>query len=493
LSECPGHDWRLRAADGLVAAAAVGSYVVVMVCVTFNRKEWFDTVGYALPGANYVERGTLSMPQLGSQMGLDRFWLLSAPWIAVGPIPWMKAFGAGRISNLVGLVFLGLVNLAILTWAIRRVLRLRSWGLPALVALPFLLHRAALSEYYNQRYTTLACGLLTLAFLPTSRGRPWWQWLAAGLLPLVHPAMLPASVLWLAAELLDRSPWLRPSDGTRAPSIPWLGIAAYVGGMVLTAAWYGRLGPLREQFLPHLRFGNYRALSPLIGLLDIPAAPIPRLPSLALNFGIVGLALTLMAAGLSRSLRHRVGPVLLPALVIALILPYDALRGFRYYYFFLMGLGPCLLGVFASGRARRLVCGMAVLLALPNLAISAWLDLKRPDLTTTAQGSRFVVEHTRPGDRIVLGPPFVLVSAPPTLPGDRTAPRVVPMDYYLDPFDPATFIRDIRAHCDVYIGEEEWFYRPVWIRDRGEPLFPRFDITTFDFRGQRVIVARARP
>src|SRR5258708_950993 len=141
------------------------------------------------------------MPQLGSQMGLDRFWLLSAPLMAVGPIPWMKAFGAGRIPNLIGLLCLGLLNLAIVMWAVRRVLRLHSWGLTALVALPFLLHRAALSEFYNQRYTALASGMLTLAFLPTTSRRPWWQWLAAGLLPLVHPAMLPASILWLAAEL----------------------------------------------------------------------------------------------------------------------------------------------------------------------------------------------------------------------------------------------------------------------------------------------------
>lgn len=482
-----------RRADRAFAALLFLLYAAIVVQAAFNRREFFDTVGYALPGANLVERGTLSLPQLGDQLGLDRVWLLNAPFIVLGPVPGMALLGAGRIPNVLGVVILALANGLAFIWALRRALPRGPLTIAVLAMMAFLLHRNALGELYNQRYTVATFALMALAFAPprenAARHPPSWQWLAAGALPLMHPSLALALAVWCLARVVDA---LRPDP----PAAPWprLGPLLFLIALGLAVAWYGRVEAFETQFLTHLRFGNYRASPPWVGLTQVYASPIAGAPSWALNALIVAFALAVLVAAPVRLSQGGPAPradAWPPALAIALALALDGTRGFLYAPYYLLGLGPPLVIALAGPRARRGALAALALIALGHLAISSRLDRAPPDWTTTRQAREFVLDYSRPGDRIVLGPPFVLVAAPARLPDDRAVPRVVPMDYYLGPFDAPTFLRDIRAHCNLYIGEEEWFYRAVWVKpERGEPIFPNARLQRVSFRGRTVLVAR---
>lgn len=250
--------------------------------------------------------------------------------------------GVGRIPYLLGIVVIGALNLIVFTIVCRRLLHLASLALAMLVAFAFLGTRGVVvSHLYNQTYAVATAGLLLLVFAPlgnrsTVRGRRWWQWLAASLLPMVH--------------------------------------------LVLAAAT-----------TTQLRRG-----------------------------ALVGL----------------------------------------------------------------------VLIAIANMGLSSRLDRYPPDWTTTAAGDRFLIEHTRAGDRIVLAPPFVFTAA--TAAPTRDVRRIVPQPYFLETFDRAAWIRDLNACCDVYLGREEFLREPVTRRPPGDPFFSDASIEHLEFRGEPVIVARRR-
>src|SRR6185295_12280776 len=145
-------------------------------------------------------------------------------------------------------------------------------------------------------------------------------------------------------------------------------------------------------------------------------------------------------------------PALPAALAIVVMLALDVGRGYLDYGYVLIGLGPALLAGATSRRLRTVALVGLTLIAAANIAVASRLDRHRPDWTTTAESDRFLIEHTQPGDRIVLGPPFVFsaVTAPPA----RDVRRTVPQPYFLEEFDRDAWVLELNACCDVYVGRE---------------------------------------
>jgi hypothetical protein len=484
-------------ADRAGACLLLGFLGVSSLIDAFHRPDWFDTVAYGLPAANLVERGVLSLPQLGPQLGLDRYYLLNSPWMLVAPAPFFWALGSGRVSFLIGLYVLALATLAAYAWAVRRGLRLKSWSATALLACAFFCPRVLREEIANQRYCVLFYAALLLAFVPvrTADGhRPWWRWLAAGSLGLFHPLGLVGLVTWslsVAVEAASQADRGVPRLGSRWQRA--VGPALFVLMVGLTVAWFARLEALRTQFLPHLTFDNFRQGQPFKGVFVTETATIFAIPGWITNLSIAGTALAMIVVAILRpSIRPRVAPALPAAATIAVVLGLDAWKGIGQANYFYLGLAPCLLFPLGASRRRRAVVLATAALAIASLAVKLYLDRKnRPDLGDTPEAVRFVVEHSRPGDRIIAGPPFILLAARRELPGGRTIARVVPQPYYLASFDERTFRNEIRALGDVYLGEPLWFRRPVYIGPEGPPLFDRATPEELTFRGSRVIRARS--
>jgi hypothetical protein len=437
-----------------------------------------------LPAANLLQEGRLAVPQLGPQVLLDTHWLLSSPLMGLGPVPLMLVGGVDRLPALTGVVLCAVASLCLMAFSIRRSLQLKTLGWAFVFSLAFLLHRGLpTSDLYNQKYSVLVYGVMSVAFLPrawASGPGPWWRWTAAGALPLLHPTLLAAWLVWVVAALASM---LRQSDwqSLRRQPGPWL----FCGMAAMCLAWYGRPVPLLGQLLPHASYGGFRQAGALAGTLDAAASPAAALPSQAASLGILVLAIVC----LWRAARGEPGSrASAPAAVALLaVLPFDAINGLPHYGYYLVGLGPCLLSVGRpEGRLRRMTLLALGTLVAVNLTISARLDTQAPNWTSTEDSEAFLNGHLRPGDRVVLGPPFVLVAA------GRAAdvPRIVPQPYFLETFDQQQFRSEIERCCNVYIGAPEWFRRPVWTEPSGASLLPDTAVEAFDFAGREVIVAR---
>jgi hypothetical protein len=490
----------LRIADAVLAGLIVAGYGFFAFRQAFHFLEWYDWIAYALPAANFVERGSVSLPQLGSQYHFDQYWLFNAPLMGVGPVPFFAAFGVGRVSYLIGIVVAAVVNLAVFTWVIRRAMQLPSMALAALCTWAFLGNRNYNSILYMQRYDAIVLSVMLLAFVPlkTSRGgAPAWRWLCAGVLPLLHPSLIPASVAWLVTEVA-----LAFVSGRHraAPPEPrrYFGPALFALTGIAALAWYGRIDAFQNQFLPHIRYhANRLAYAPDVGkIFDVPIGMPYKLASLATTLIIVVAAFGLLASTIRRSPQRPPIRVAVAALLIALTVALDLVRGQRYWVFFILGLGPCLLfaGCDQGGR-RKIVLSLLIGLAVIQTAMSLKLDRLSVLSTDQRDSVGFVVVHTRPAERIVLGPPFILAAAPAHLTEQREVVRVVPQPFYLADFDPVAFRAEIQKMATVYVGEREWFYRPeiVTKNQRAQiPLFPDAAIEEFTFSGTRVIVARAK-
>src|SRR3989442_8067296 len=108
-----------------------------------------------------------------------------------------------------------------------------------------------------------------------------------------------------------------------------------------------------------------------------------------------------------------------------------------------------------------------LLVAVLTVLYLSFLYRYPPDWTTTAAGDRFLVEHTRAGDRIVLAPPFVFTAA--TAAPTRDLRRIVPQPYFLETFDPPARIRHLNACCDGYPGRAEFPPEPLTRRPPRDP------------------------
>ena len=484
----------VRWLDRLLVAVLTVLYLSFLVSSVFSRRDWNDTIAYGLPGANLVVRGALTLPQLGSQFAFDRYWLFNAPFTVLGDVPWFLVGGVGRIPYLLGIVVIGALNLIVFTIVCRRLLHLASLALAMLVAFAFLGTRGVVvSHLYNQTYAVATAGLLLLVFAPlgnrsTVRGRRWWQWLAASLLPMVHLVLAPMAIVWLLTAAID---WYREkATSPHAARRSIAGPIAFAIGAAANLAWYGRVTPFMTQLWPHIHYGGFRLVGPLSGFLDTAASPIASVPTWILH-GLVVCAAIVIVGTAARGRRHRQQAAALPAaLAIVVLLPLDLWRGFLYYAYVLVGVGPALLAAATTTQLRRGALVGLVLIAIANMGLSSRLDRYPPDWTTTAAGDRFLVEHTRAGDRIVLAPPFVFTAA--TAAPTRDVRRIVPQPYFLETFDRAAWIRDLNACCDVYLGREEFLREPVTRRPPGDPFFSDASIEHLEFRGEPVIVARRR-
>lgn len=483
--------------DGILAAALFATIVWVDFRVVFQPPESDNTVAYSLPAANLAARGRLYLPQLGSQYHLDRYWLLNSPLMACGQWPFFTLLGTTRHADLSGVVTLAALHALIVIAIVRRALGLRRLAPAVFLGIPFLLHFQILGELTCQRYFVIGFGLMALAFLPVASAetgrRPTWQWLLVGALPLVHPALGLAAVAWVAWEA---GRWLAPrlfADRDTPPALPWRGLAALAVAAGLAVAWYGRPEMLREQFLPHLRYGNFRGGRHLTGLWSMSASALFAIPSRALNVGLITLAVAVTTAGFRPSGRRRMGLVLLPAVLISALLTIDALRGFNYFAYYLLGAGANLLFALRDRRARGaaiVVLGVLAIGCLGTALRAASAPIQPYDTPETVA---FLVEHTRPGDRIVLGPPFVL-AATADLPEGRAVLRVVPSPYFLADFDEARFRSDIAAATDVYLGEERWYNKQLGHHIPATVPHPIFgadaSVTRLEFSGIPVVLAR---
>jgi hypothetical protein len=477
-----------RRADAAAAGALTAGYIYLLFASAFSRREWADTIAYGLPGANFARFGTLALPQLGSQFGFDRFWLFNAPWVVVGYVPTFWITGAGRIPHLAGIVVLGLVNWIVFSLICRRLFALRSITAAMLVAYAFLGTRGlVMSDLYNQKYSVVAYALLLVAFLPISDprsacGRPWWQWLTASLLPLLHIVIPPAAVIWLAAVVAtDRH--------VRGRSL--VGPALYAAGGIASVAWYFRPGPFLTQLWPHIAFGGFREAGRFSGLLDVAASTIAAVPTWILAVATVVAAVIVLARATRPNARDDIRSAAPAAALIAVIFVLDAWRGYLDFGYFITGVGPIVFAAAAAHtRVRQLATAALVAAGVINIGISTRLDRLPPDWTTTSSTEQFLMAHTREGDTLVVGPPFVFAAS--AMPPERAIARIVPQPYFLETFDRDLWVRDLNTCCNVYVGDQDAYTLLTRPGVAGDPIFPHAEVEHLDFHGQPVLIARRR-
>jgi hypothetical protein len=495
--------WIYYSTDWSLAAVLMAAWCWHAFRLIFIHLEWYDWVAYALPAANWVERGGLSTPQLGPQFHFDRTWLFNSALMGAGPAPFFWALGTGRVSYLVGVATFALANFAAYIWVIRRALKLQSLALSIFCALAFVEHRVYTAHYANQRYDLIAFGAMLLAFAPitSAAGRtPAWRWACAGILPLLHPGLVPASGLWLATSVFLDSARHRASPDVPRPR-RLVGPILFAIAWGAAACWYGRAEGLQSQFLPHMRFHSARVASGSISgrIFDTASVPPFSIPSHATTLLISVTAIGLLVTALVRKPSRVPIRVVIPAVLIAGVLVMDFLRGFSYWAFYLLGLGPCLLFAFgAADRPRRIALAALITLAAAHTAVSLRLDrTAAAELAGQREAIAFLVEQTPPGEEIVVGPPFVLASAPRFLPGGRQVLRVVPQPFFLLEFDRDLYRADIAAHTSTYIGNPRWFTQATMAGGGGvgresAPLFEDAEFREAHFFGEPVIIARRR-
>jgi hypothetical protein len=451
--------------------------LAVQVRAGLERPLEGDFVAYALPAANLVENGRLAVPGVGTQCALDRYWRFNSPLVAAGPVPFFAAAGIDHTAYLVGVVAGVFVVSAAFLFLVRRAAPGVEWWVSGLVVAAFLLTRVALSESSNQRYTVVAYAAVACLFFPSREPGPaaWWRWALAGVLPLVHPALLIGSVVWVTAEAVAVA---------RLRSVSRAGLAAFLVGVGLCALWYLDPEPLRTQFLPHLRS---RGFEPFSGW-DQPASRVASAPSWAVMAVIVVAVAVWVVAGP----RGRVTGGGRVPVVLGVALALDS-GGYMFYLsYFVLGLGPAVLRMWSGTAAQRPLVAVLAALGVANLLVEAKLGgfgWPRPP-APAGELEAFVREHTRPGDTIILGPPFTFQVLTPW--ADRRAPYVVPMPLYLADFDRDEYLRLLRGGT-VYVGFPEYFegvqrhYRPT-----SPPVFEHAVLTTVEFRGRPVLIARPR-
>ncbi len=101
--------------DRALALLLFGWFGFAAFQMTFSRLEWHDWIAYALPAANFVERGTLSTPQLGDQAHFPETWLFNSPLMGLGPAPFYAALHVGRVPYLAGVLLGAAAALAVVS------------------------------------------------------------------------------------------------------------------------------------------------------------------------------------------------------------------------------------------------------------------------------------------------------------------------------------------------------------------------------------------
>lgn len=339
-----------------------------------------------------------------------------------------------------------------------------------------------LSEAVNHRFTILCPPAIAILYYPTTRRNdrpPWYQWAVAGTLPLLHPAILPASVVFVLAE------FSRAARKRRSP-VTLISAFLFVMGVGASGIWYLDPEGLQTQFLPHLSSRDFNPFSgwaqPCTWKYSLPS----QLTMLLVPLGLV-VAMRSAFKGDDNSDLYR-------ALAVAAVaIGLDAFGRMFYLSYYLVGLGPASLAFLARSRFAISFARLWCFLAILQIVIA--LKLVSPNLRTPISRSElreFLLAHTKPGDVIVVGPPFILSAASDPNPGgDRRIAHVVPMPLYLDGFDVNAWLNDIRTDATVYVGEPAYFNSvQLYYRQTSPPIFPDVKREISNYHGLEVLIAR---
>ena len=487
----PAATRRERLLDRTAAVGLLALVTWVQGGNIFRRLEGVDWVAYALPAANLLKRGVFATPQLGEQCGFDLYWLWNSPLMGLGPLPFFLLFGVSRTSYLIG-CWLGAVVTSIgVSRMIARAPGVGSWTLGVVAAYALLGTRSFSGELVNQRYTPIAVLAIAFLFLPGVAGqrRPGGgRWLLAGALPLLHPALVLASAVWVFAELLRGVHRWRHGEVSLMSARH---LTLFAIGFLACALWYLRPIPLTTQFLPQARESFGRS-----GWI-VYAPPLLRDVSLATYVTVIVLIILASVRAICHPREdERFGRV---GVLLSLVLALDLLRGFFYLPYYLLGLAPPALFALRAGLIRRCVVPVLAGLSLLHAGVAWKLDPFRLLLTNHQASLDYIVSQTQPGDRIVLGPPFVLPAAEPHWPGGRQVRYVVPMPYFLKSFELPRFLATIHTGSDIYVGEERSYYHAdarhyfkleANTVESGSPLFSSAVVRRDQFLGQQIVIAR---
>jgi len=445
-----------------------------------------DFVCYGLAAANWVAGGPFATPQLGSQYEMDTLWHFNSPLLGLGAAPFFWAGGIAHNWYMLGCLLQLLLSLGLFLWLNVKATGRHNWPRAVALTVAFLTTRIYMSEFLNQRYSTISFAAIALLFFPFQRfnqNAPLLQWAVAGLLPLIHPALLPASVLWVFGEcaiglVLQKWPVSKPAA------------IAFGTGVICSALWYLDLHGLQTQFLPHI---NSRTFVPFSGW-NMFLSKAFALPS-QMTFLMIIFMILLAAISNSTTMPDRISNARL-ALVCLLVLLLDARGRMPYLAYFLVGMAPA---AFASLQKPRLQNRFSIAFAvLASLQIAVEMRLYQPKIywpLDRSAASDFLVAHSRPGDNIVVGPPFILSAASDaSLPDGRKITMVVPMPMYLKDFDVNFYLSQIRSAANVYIGMPEYFDGVQrYYKFQSPPIFQPSQSETAYFQGDPILIARPAP
>lgn len=471
-------------------AASLLILIILAFLAIWRMPESDNTIAYSLPAANFVLHGKLALPQLGTQYHLNKYWLLNSPLMALGQVPFFYLMGVSRTADLTGVSLAAIFSGAIVFFLLCRSASLNS----RLLIIPFAMfglmgHRQVFAELYNQRFLIIAIGVLALAFFPfRDRGRfQWWQWLMAGGFTLLHPAFLPAQMIWFVFAVLGLMS--NHSDGPLFNTIfqseflesRWVKLASFAIGFLSSLCWYARPEAFLSQFLPHAvhgnQTGNLRANGPFAGILGTHISPFYGIPSQMVSLGLVVMAWWLMVSWFLRkrtNITENSGFAGLASITVMAVSLLDMVKGFGYIIFYLVALAPALIAEIRRQNDRKTALACLALMGFCHFVVSLKFDTNQICTLTTSEALDFIRDRTRPGDCIVIGPPFVFPSAVAQLGENRVIRYVVPQPYWLSGFSDELFRREIDAQCDVYIGAERWYFHRVGYHDSKSPDFPLF-------------------
>lgn len=486
-----------------MTVALTGLILIIFLLAIAHQPESDNTIAYSLPAANLVERGRVYMPQLGSQYDLDQFWLLNSPLMALGQVPFFWALGTSRLADLTGVYCCTVFSFAVFFILLKKIWRSAVSGWLIICTVFGLLgHRFVFAEMFNQRYLILAFGVMALTFFPFEQnsGRKWrtWQWALAGCLSLVHPSNLPAQVLWLIQAVQSARSEQDEVLGFKALlKTNWLQLACFMTGVLLTLLWYGRPEELMTQFLPHAFYGqkggNFRASGNFGGMFGVPISWQFAIPSQVTSLLVVVMAWCVSFNSLYR--RNSVDSgVKIASFTLAVVSLLDMAKGFGYIIFYLVGLAPGILAEMPSGRWQKRCLILLTCLGGIHLAIALKFDTNAVYTGNTPETISFIQQHTKPGDKIVIGPPFVLASAFNQLSDGRVIDYVVPEPYWLSGFSSERFRNEIRKNTWIYAGSEKWYEKQMGhhiSQDTPTPIFENGLIERFTFHGIPVVVVRS--
>lgn len=445
-----------------------------------------DFVCYGLAAANLVAGGPFATPQLGSQYEMDTLWHFNSPLLGLGAAPFFWAGGIAHNWYMLGCLLQLLLCFSIFLCLNLKVTHRQNWPAAVALTVAWLTTRIYMGEFLNQRYSTISFAAIALLFFPFQRFNeksPMLQWAVAGLLPLIHPALLPASVLWVAGEVAIALACRNWTFSTRSA-------IAFATGVLCSALWYLDLHGLKTQFLPHI---SSRTFVPFSGW-NMFLSRAFALPS-QMTFLMIILMILLAAASNATDIRDRISNARL-VLVCLLVLLLDARGRMPYLAYYLVGMAPA---AFASLQKPRLQNRFSIAFAvLASLQVAVELRLYQPKTywpLSRSAAYEFLVAHSRPGDKIVVGPPFILSAASDaSLPDGRKITMVVPMPMYLKDFDVTFYLSQIRSAANVYIGKPEYFDGVQrYYKFQSPPIFKPSQSETIHFQGDPILIARPAP